>query len=55
MLAPVAPHVAEELWSRMGHTSSLAHAAFPVADPAHLTAETVTCVVQVLGKVRGKL
>ncbi len=55
MLAPVAPHVAEELWSRMGHDASLAHAPFPVADPAHLTADTVTCVVQVAGKVRGKI
>jgi len=55
MLAPVAPHVAEELWSRMGHADSLAHAPFPVADPVHLAAETVTCIVQVLGKVRGKL
>ncbi len=55
MLAPVAPHVAEELWSRMGHTGSLARAPFPVADPAHLAADTVTCVVQVAGKVRGKI
>ena len=55
MLAPVAPHVAEELWSRMGHAGSLAHAPFPVVDPAHLTADTVTCVVQVAGKVRAKI
>ncbi|MGB9012289.1 MAG: leucine--tRNA ligase [Aeromicrobium sp.] len=55
MLAPVAPHVAEELWSRMGHAESLARAPFPVVDPAHLTADTVTCVVQVAGKVRGKI
>ena len=55
MLAPVAPHVAEELWSRLGHAESLAHAPFPVADPAHLVADTVTCVVQVAGKVRGKI
>ncbi|MGA8851203.1 MAG: leucine--tRNA ligase [Aeromicrobium sp.] len=55
MLAPVAPHVAEELWSRMGHAESLARASFPVVDPAHLTADTVTCVVQVAGKVRGKI
>ncbi|MCD9197312.1 leucine--tRNA ligase [Aeromicrobium wangtongii] len=55
MLAPLAPHLAEELWSRLGHTESLTHAAYPVADPAHLTSSSVTCVVQVLGKVRGKL
>ncbi len=55
MLAPLAPHVAEELWSRLGHADSLTHAAYPVADPAHLTSASVTCVVQVLGKVRGKI
>ena len=55
MTAPIAPHIAEELWSRLGHTDSLAHARFPEADPAHLSAATVTCVVQVAGKVRGTL
>jgi leucyl-tRNA synthetase len=55
MLAPFAPHVAEELWSRLGHGTSLAHASFPQADPSLLVADTVTCVVQVQGKVRAKL
>ncbi|MBD8605722.1 leucine--tRNA ligase [Aeromicrobium sp. CFBP 8757] len=55
MLAPLAPHVSEELWSRLGHDESLIRASFPEADPAHLTSSSVTCVVQVLGKVRGKL
>ncbi len=55
MLAPLAPHVAEELWSRLGHEGSLAHEPFPVADPALLVEETVTCVVQVAGKVRDRL
>jgi leucyl-tRNA synthetase len=55
MTAPIAPHIAEELWSRLGHTDSLAHAPFPEADPAHLSAAAVTCVVQVAGKVRGTL
>jgi leucyl-tRNA synthetase len=55
MLAPLAPHVAEELWSRLGHDGSLIREPFPVADPAHLAAASVTCVVQVLGKVRGKI
>jgi leucyl-tRNA synthetase len=55
MLAPLAPHVAEELWSRLGHDASLIREPFPVADPAHLAAASVTCVVQVLGKVRGKI
>jgi leucyl-tRNA synthetase len=55
MLAPVAPHLAEELWSRLGHAGSLTHEAFPVADAAHLASSSVTCVIQVLGKVRGKI
>ena len=54
MTAPVAPHVAEELWSRLGHERSLAHEPYPVADPAYLVEDTVTCVFQVAGKVRGR-
>ncbi|SEF18524.1 leucine--tRNA ligase [Jiangella alba] len=55
MLAPVAPHIAEELWSRLGHPGSLARQPFPSADPRYLVEETVTCVVQVAGKVRDRL
>jgi leucyl-tRNA synthetase len=55
MLAPLAPHIAEELWARLGHTESLTHEPFPEADPAYLVDETVTCVVQVAGKVRDRL
>ncbi|HSK54262.1 MAG TPA: leucine--tRNA ligase [Jiangellales bacterium] len=55
MLAPFAPHAAEELWQRLGHLDSLARAPFPEADPALLVEETVTCVVQVAGKVRDRL
>jgi leucyl-tRNA synthetase len=55
MLAPLAPHLAEELWQRLGHEQSLAYEPFPQADPAQLVAETVTCVVQVAGKVRDRL
>jgi len=55
MLAPVAPHICEELWARLGHEQSLAHEPFPTADPALLVEDTVTCVVQVAGKLRDKL
>src|SRR5690606_27831150 len=55
MVAPFAPHIAEELWSRLGHEKSLIREPFPVADPQHLVVESVTCVVQVAGKVRDKL
>ncbi|OBI49916.1 leucine--tRNA ligase [Mycobacterium sp. E787] len=55
MLAPLAPHLAEELWSRLGHTAPLAHGPFPQADPAYLVEETVEYPVQVNGKVRGRV
>ncbi len=55
MVAPLAPHVAEELWARLGHSESLAWASFPVADERYLRDDTVTCVVQVRGKVRDRL
>ncbi len=55
MLAPLAPHVAEELWSRLGHPASLARQDFPVADPAQLAATTVRIAVQVNGRVRATL
>lgn len=55
MLAPFAPHIAEELWQRLGHDTSLAYADFPTADPALLVAETVIYPVQVNGKVRGRI
>lgn len=55
MLAPVAPHIAEELWSKLGHEGSLTFVDFPVADPALLTADLVTYPVQVNGKVRGRV
>ena len=54
MTAPVAPHVTEELWARLGHDESVVHASFPQADPQHLVEDTVTCVFQVQGKVRGR-
>ncbi|WP_371861948.1 leucine--tRNA ligase [Cellulosimicrobium cellulans] len=55
MTAPVAPHIAEELWQRLGHDRSLAHEPFPTADERYLVEDTVTCVVQVKGKVRARL
>lgn len=55
MLAPLAPHLAEELWQRLGNPASLAHGPFPVADPAYLVEDTVEYPVQVNGKVRGRI
>ncbi len=55
MVAPLAPHLAEELWQRLGHGTSLAHGPFPSADPRYLVADTVEYPVQVNGKVRGHI
>jgi leucyl-tRNA synthetase len=55
MLSPAAPHLAEQLWTRLGGEGLCMHAAWPEADPAWLTADEVTVVVQVNGKVRGRI
>jgi leucyl-tRNA synthetase len=55
MVAPLAPHIAEELWRKLGRTDSVVHQDFPVADPAYVVDETVTCVVQIKGKVKARL
>jgi leucyl-tRNA synthetase len=55
MVAPVAPHVAEEAWRRLGHEGGIAYAPFPVAEAALLVEEQVTCVIQVRGKVRDRV
>ncbi|MCW2540706.1 MAG: leucyl-tRNA synthetase [Frankiales bacterium] len=52
MVAPLAPHAAEELWSRLGHEQSLAWQDFPVADPQLLIDDLISVPVQVNGKVR---
>jgi leucyl-tRNA synthetase len=52
MLAPLAPHVAEELWSRLGHARSLAWESFPMAAPARPGDATLEVPVQVNGRVR---
>ena len=53
LLAPFAPHLAEELWRRLGHESSLAYEPWPEADPDLLREDTVEIAVQVNGKLRG--
>ncbi|MEM9176027.1 MAG: leucine--tRNA ligase [Myxococcota bacterium] len=55
LLSPMAPHLAEELWSLLGHEGSLAYEAWPVADEALLVADTVSLVVQHNGKKRGEI
>ena len=55
LLGPFCPHVTEELWARLGHSESLFRQRWPEANPAALQKTEVTVVVQVDGKVRGRL
>ncbi|MBV7282358.1 MULTISPECIES: leucine--tRNA ligase [unclassified Corynebacterium] len=55
MLAPIAPHIAEELWSILGHEESITYEPFPTWDEAWLKDDTVELPVQVNGKVRGRI
>ena len=55
LLAPFAPHVANELWELTGGEGLLEDAPWPVAEPSLLRAETLTLVVQVQGKKRGTI
>jgi len=55
LMAPMTPHVAEELWENLGHNGMLVHLAWPEADPALLVDETVTIAVQVNGKLRATI
>ncbi len=55
MLSLVAPYTAEDMWARLGHEPCVALAGWPEVDPALLVEDSVTCVVQVAGKVRERL
>jgi leucyl-tRNA synthetase len=55
MLSLFAPYTAEDSWARLGHQPTVFHAGWPTPDPALLVEESVTCVVQINGKVRDRL
>lgn len=55
LIAPYAPHVAEEIWNRYGHKESIAYAAWPKFDEAKTIDDTITLSVQVNGKLRGTI
>jgi leucyl-tRNA synthetase len=55
LLSLFAPYTAEECWELLGHQPSVARAPWPAADPDLIAQDTVTCVVQVNGKVRDRL
>jgi leucyl-tRNA synthetase len=54
-LAPLAPHIAEELWQILGGTGSVHHSTFPDFDPSKMVAQSVEVVVQISSKIRGKI
>ncbi|MEK4146925.1 leucine--tRNA ligase [Robertmurraya sp. FSL W8-0741] len=55
MLAPIAPHIAEELWEKLGHDGTITYEAWPAYDEAKLVDDEVEIVVQINGKVKAKL
>ena len=55
MLSPLCPHLAEEIWALLGHSTSITFEPFPVADPRLLASETIEIPVQVNGKVRSRI
>jgi leucyl-tRNA synthetase len=55
ILAPFAPHIADELWEDLGHTESIHVSVWPLADVSKLVSATATIAVQINGKVRGRV
>ncbi|HDR7389206.1 TPA: leucine--tRNA ligase [Bacillus toyonensis] len=55
MIAPVAPHIGEELWSKLGYNKTITYASWPTFDESKLVEDEVEIVVQIMGKVRAKL
>lgn len=55
LISPVTPHLAEELWSRLGHTESISYEPWPTYDESKLVEDEVEIVIQVMGKVRAKM
>ena len=55
MLSLVAPYTSEDMWERLGHEPSVFRAGWPQVDPALLVEESITCVVQIAGKVRDRI
>ncbi|WPK10535.1 leucine--tRNA ligase [Lysinibacillus louembei] len=55
MISPIARHIAEELWQKLGHAETITYSTWPTFDPSKLVEDEVEVVVQVLGKVRAKV
>ncbi|MBN40154.1 MAG: leucine--tRNA ligase [Acidimicrobiaceae bacterium] len=55
LIAPLVPHIAEELWEMLGNDSSIVYSPFPVPDPTYLVSETVEIPIQINGKLKSKI
>ncbi len=55
MLAPIVPHICQQLWQELGHTQPIVAAAWPSVDSAALAQDTIELVLQVNGKLRSKI
>ena len=55
MLSPLVPHLAEELWARLGHEASVTYVTFPTADPALLVEDSIEMPIQINGKLRSRI
>ena len=55
MLSPLCPHLAEEMWARLGHQTTVTYKPFPVANPALLVEDSIEVPVQINGKVRSRI
>jgi leucyl-tRNA synthetase len=55
LLAPFAPHIAEELWHQLGYTESVHQQTWPQADPTALVVDEIALVIQIMGKTRGTI
>lgn len=55
LLSPIAPHISEELWSKLGHSETIAYEAWPAYDEAKMVDDEVEIVIQINGKVKAKL
>ncbi|ARF15643.1 leucine--tRNA ligase [Sporosarcina ureae] len=55
LISPITPHLAEELWSKLGHTETIAYAQWPTFDETKLSDDTVEVAVQINGKIRAKI
>ena len=55
MLSLIAPYTAEEMWERLGHKPAVALAGWPTVDPSLVKVQSVTCVAQVLGKIKARI